>query len=319
MDDLARIAGVAKITISRALRNSESVNEKTREKIQALAEKHGYRFNVSARNLRLRQSHTIAVIVEMTPSSDRPMSDPYPLELLGGVAQELSSTPYSILLTPRHAALPPAVQAADAVILLGQGVRREAVELLGRLRRPMVVWGASDPAEDYVVVGSNNYQGGMLAAERFLALGRHLPVFIGDTEHPEMSERYRGFEESFRARGITPFAVNPRRFTSEAGSELINGLLQKKVRFDAVFAASDLLAVGAIRRLVEAGLRIPDAISVIGFDDTQMGASFIPPLTSIHQNWREGGALLARKALGLINHDGVRSEVLPCHLVLRAT
>src|SRR5512140_2333877 len=80
MADLARLAGVSKITVSRALSENGIVSKRTREKVRALAAKHGYRLNVSARNLRLRTSHTIAVIVEMTPSVDRPMSDPYPLE-----------------------------------------------------------------------------------------------------------------------------------------------------------------------------------------------------------------------------------------------
>src|SRR5207244_2362929 len=84
MEDLAAMAGVSTITISRALRDSPLVTPETREKIRKLAEEQGYRFNISARNLRLRRSYSIAVVVEMTPAEDRPMSDPYPLELLGG-------------------------------------------------------------------------------------------------------------------------------------------------------------------------------------------------------------------------------------------
>jgi DNA-binding LacI/PurR family transcriptional regulator len=319
MDDLARIAGVAKITVSRALRDTGNVNDKTRERIRALAEKHGYRFNVSARNLRLRQSHTIAVIVEMTPSPDRPMFDSYPLELLGGIAQEISMTPYSILLTMRHDTLPPAIQAADALILLGQGVRQEAVHQFSRLHLPMVIWGAPVSRQDYIVVGGDNRQGGIITAERFIGMGRRRPVFIGDIDHPEIAERQAGFIESFKARGITPIVISQKGFTSDAGSEAIAGLLRRKTPFDAVLASSDLLAMGAIRSLMEAGRQIPDDVSVIGYDDMLTSASFIPPLTSVHQNWRDGGTLLARKAIKLLKNETVSSEVLPCHLVVRAT
>ena len=85
MEDLAKLAGVSKITVSRALRDSPLVTAETREKIRTLANEQGYRFNVSARNLRMGRSYSVAVVVEMTPVRGRPMSDPYPLELLGGI------------------------------------------------------------------------------------------------------------------------------------------------------------------------------------------------------------------------------------------
>ena len=96
MEDLAQLAGVSKITVSRALRNSPLVTEATRDKVRRVAEEQGYRFNVSARNLRMGRSYSVAVVVEMTPAKGRPMSDPYPLELLGGITQELTTAGYSV-------------------------------------------------------------------------------------------------------------------------------------------------------------------------------------------------------------------------------
>ena len=319
MADLARLAGVSKITVSRALSENGIVAAGTRDKVRALAAEHGYKLNVSARNLRLRQSHTIAVIVEMKPSVNRPMSDPYPLELLGGIAQELATANYSVLLTTRPGALAPAVQAADAVILLGQGARQQAVHLFDRLRLPMVVWGAPGADEAHVVVGSDNRQGGASAAERFVALGRHHPVFLGDTDHAEMAERHAGFVKHLKTHGIAPIIIDHKAFTAESGFEAVAGLLRKKTRFDAVFAINDLLAMGAVRALIEAGLRVPEDVTVIGYDDTPLGAAFIPPLTSVHQNWHEGGVLLARKALALFRGEKVTSETLPSRLVVRTT
>ena len=319
MADLARIAGVSKITVSRALSENGVVNERTRETVRALAAKHGYKLNVSARNLRLRKSHTIAVIVEMTPSVNRPMSDPYPLELLGGIAQELATVNYSVLLTTRQGALAPAVQAADAVILLGQGAKQQAVHLFDRLRLPMVVWGAPSRGDAHIVVGSDNRLGGASAADRFLSLGRRHPVFIGDTDHPEMAERYAGFAERLKTHGIAPIAVNHKAFTAESAIEAVQSLLRRKTRFDAVFAINDLLAMGAIRALIELGHHVPEDVSVIGYDDTPLGAAFIPPLSSVHQNWHDGGVLLARKALALFRGEHVQSEILPSRLVVRAT
>ncbi len=319
MADLARIAGVSKITVSRALSENGIVNARTRETVRALAAEHGYKLNVSARNLRLRQSHTVAVIVEMTPSVTRPMFDPYPLELLGGIAQELAAANYSVLLTTRQGALAPAVQAADAVILLGQGAKQQAVHVFDRLRLPMVVWGAPSPGDEHIVVGSDNRQGGASAAERFLSLERRHPVFLGDTDHPEMAERHAGFVERLATRNIHPIVLNYKPFTAQSGIEAVQSLLRKKARFDAIFTCNDLQAMGAIRALIELGHRVPEDISVIGYDDTPLGAAFIPPLSSVHQNWREGGILLARKALALSRGESVHSETLPSRLVVRAT
>jgi len=319
MADLARIAGVSKITVSRALGDSGIVKVNTRERVRALAAKHGYKLNVSARNLRLRQSHTVAVIVEMNPTANRPMYDPYPLELLGGILQELTATHYSALLTTRHGAMAPAVQAADALVLLGQGAHEDAVRAFDKLNRPMVVWGAAGPDEGHVVVGSDNRGGGASVAERFVSIGRRHPLFLGDTDHPEIAERFAGFAATLKTHDIVPAAVGLSAFTAAAGLGAVESLARKKIHFDAIFACNDLVAMGAIRALIELGMRVPEDVSVIGYDDTPVGAAFIPPLSSINQNWRDGGILLARKALALIRGEPAQSAVMPSRLVLRTT
>jgi len=319
MADLARLAGVSKITISRAFSGKGPVNESTRSKILRLADKHRYKLNASAQSLRLRRSHTVAVVVEMVPSAERPMSGAYPLELLGGIMQELSESNFSALLTTRHGATLPAIQSADALILLGQGPHRDAVRVFDQFRLPMVVWGASPDGDNHIVVGSDNRQGGALAAARIVAIGRRHPVFIGDTDHPEFQERYSGFATTLAAHGIKPSVHRSRDFTVDAGFLAAKQLRRRHPRVDSVFAGSDLLAMGAIRGLNELGLRVPDDVSVVGYDDSLAGATFIPPLTSIHQNWTEGGRLLARKALALIKGDAPTSETLPTFLVARGT
>ena len=207
MADLADLAGVSKITVSRALADSPLVTPETRERIQQLARDHGYKLNVSARNLRLRRSHTVAVIVEMKPSSDRTMLDPYPLTLLGGIAQELTAAGYSVLLTTRQGAAAAAVQAADGLILLGQGVRQDAVRRFDKLGLPMVVWGAHSDEDAHAVVGSDNRMGGRLVAEHFLRQGRRHPVFVGNPSHPEIFERLNGFVDTLTAHGVKPLLL----------------------------------------------------------------------------------------------------------------
>ena len=207
MADLAELAGVSAITVSRALRDSPLVNPETRQRIKELAERQGYHFNISARNLRLRRSMTVAVVVEMKPTIERQMSGPYPLDLLGGISQELTSAGYSVLLTSLQGGALPSVQAADGVILLGQGAHEDAMHEVRRWGRPMVVWGAVSRHESQIVVGSDNHRGGKLAAERFLALGRRRPVFLGDSAHGEFAERLEGFQQTLAGHGIEALTI----------------------------------------------------------------------------------------------------------------
>ncbi len=319
MADLAKVAGVSAITVSRALRDSPLVNAETRERVRKVAQQYGYSFNVSARNLRLRRSMTVAVVVEMKPTVERQMSGPYPLDLLGGITQELTTTGYSVLLTSLQGGALPNVQAADGVILLGQGAHEDAMHEVQRWGRPMVVWGAVSRHESQVVVGSDNRRGGALAAERFIALGRRRPAFLGDPAHGEFAERLEGFTDAMARHGITPLAPSVSSFTVSAGAEAVHALLEKQPQVDALFAASDLLAIGAIRALIERGRRVPEDVSVIGYDDTPLGATYVPPLSSVHQNFIDAGVLLARKVRALIEGEVAVSETLPTHLVVRAT
>ena len=319
MADLARLAGTSKITVSRALADSPLVNPDTRARIQAIAREHGYKLNVSARNLRLRRSHTIAVIVEMKPSSDRSMLDPYPLNLLGGITQELTTAGYSVLLTTRHEANAAAVHAADGLILLGQGAHQDAVRRFDKLGLPMVVWGAPSNHDDHVVVGSNNRQGGTLVAEHFVTIGRKHPVFVGNPSHPEILDRLNGFVDTLAEHGIKPLLMRRDEFTMAAGIDAVHSLVAREAEFDSIFACSDLLAIGAIRALEELDKSAPRDVSVVGYDDTPLSASFLPALSTVRQDWQEGGTLLARKVLALIQGQNAQSETLPVTLVLRAT
>ncbi len=319
MEDLAKLAGVSTITVSRALRDSPLVTEQTREKVRKIAEEQGYRLNVNARNLRMRRSYSVAVVVEMTPVKGRPMSDPYPLELLGGITQELTTHGYSVVLTSKQLMDTAPVQGADGLILLGQGSHGEAVRVLQKTGLPLVVWGAPEAGSAYLVIGSDNRTGGASASQRFLEQGRRRLLFLGDVDHAEVQERCAGFVDAIGDAGTVQI-VKPRAFTFEAGFDSIAALMTKKrAPFDGVFAASDLLAMGAIRALAEHQVRVPDDVSVIGYDDTPGAASFVPPLTSVHQYLRDGGVLLARKMLSLIHGEEVTSETLPTKLMVRQT
>lgn len=319
MNDIARLAGVSPITVSRALRNSPLVTQATCEKIHRIAAETGYRFNPHARNLRMRRSYSVAVVVEMTTRTGRPMSDPYPLELLGAITQELTTSGYSAVLTSTQLMNNSQVQGSEGLILLGQGLQGSAVRMIETTGLPTVVWGARDADSAHVIVGSDNWRGGASAAEHFTAIGRKKFIFLGDVGHAEVRERCAGFIGAVGSSG-TVHIIRPQAFTFEAGFDSLAAVLKTKGHiYDGIFAASDTLAMGAIAALAAHNLRVPEQVSVIGYDDTPAAASFIPALTSVHQNLYEGGILLAKKVLALINGEQVESEVLPTQLVVRKT
>ncbi|MFP5390979.1 MAG: substrate-binding domain-containing protein, partial [Gammaproteobacteria bacterium] len=180
--------------------------------------------------------------------------------------------------------------------------------------------GAPEENDDsYIVIGSDNRAGGASAAQRFVEQGRRRLVFLGDVDHAEVRERCAGFIDTIGEQGAVHI-IRPRAFTFEAGFDSIVAALKKKnAAIDGVFAASDLLAMGAIRALTEHHLRVPEDVSVIGYDDTPAAATFVPPLTSVHQYLRDGGVLLARKMLSVVKGEATSSEKLPTALIVRAT
>jgi DNA-binding LacI/PurR family transcriptional regulator len=320
MDDLAAMAGVSKVTVSRALSGSPLVASDTRTKIRELATQHGYHVNPHARSLRMRKNYTVAVVVEMDPTPERPMSDPYPLEILGGVSQRLTTAGYNLLLTTTQSLGDDQVRSVDGAILLGQGAWDAAARRLEALGLPLVVWGAGRGDQGYVVVGTDNRQGGALAAERLLTLGRKRMAFLGDTDHAEAAARLSGFSQVIAAAGGELVACVSCPFTFAGGFNAAEAALASSAEpFDGLFCASDLIAMGAIRSLNDHRLLVPGDVSVIGYDDTPVAASFVPAITSIHQSWREGGVLMAEKILALIDGKTACSETLPARISIRTS
>ena len=203
MEDLAVLAGVSKITVSRALRDSSLVRESVRERIKALSLEHGYRLNAAARSLRTQRAHSITAAIEMDPTTDRPLSEPMVLIVIGALLHAFASRGYRLVLTTRSEALSSNVLDTEGVILMGLGPNDEAIQQMQRFNLPLVVWGSSRPASDKVVfLGSDNVEGGRLIGEHLKGLGRKRILFLGDTVHTEVAERLAGLTEAMAGHGV---------------------------------------------------------------------------------------------------------------------
>ncbi len=325
MADIARMAGVSESTVSRALAGSDLVAEKTRKRITELASAADYTINESARSLRLKKTKTIEVVIPIESHHRQHISDPFFLDLLGALADAIADRDYDMLLSK----IPPWSKEkrsnalvsgrADGIIIIGQGRRRSELKEFARAHRRVVVWGAHIDGGDYAVVGSDNREGGRLAAAHLLSLGRKRIAFLGDVSLPEIKLRHAGYVDALKEAGMAldnSLTFNA-PFDSEEAFVTANKLIESRVKVDAVFAASDVIAMSAIAAFRNAGASVPEDVSVVGYDDIFSSAWYSPAITTVSQSIHEGGEVLVKSLFEIMSGGTASSFVLPPKLVVR--
>jgi DNA-binding LacI/PurR family transcriptional regulator len=327
--DIAHRAGVSQATVSRALRNSPLVNPETRARIQRIAREMNYRVDRNAAGLRSQQSNTVALLFYQDPTSDDSQINPFFLTVLGHVTRCATARGFDVLVSFQQLSddwLNEYVVSnrADGIILLGYGDYGRIADRLQRLRLeglPFTIWGATVPELEGHAVGCDNVAGGRLATEHLLGLGRRDIAFVGSAtdDAPEFKLRHRGYSEALRAAGVEPdpallaVTVNQENRACEATQALIDSGRP----FDALFAASDLIAFGAMKCLKRNGIDIPGQVSVVGFDDLPASNYFSPALTTVRQDTRQASEAMLDNLLKMITGETVSSPLVPISLVVR--
>jgi DNA-binding LacI/PurR family transcriptional regulator len=325
MEDIAQLAGVSRSTVSRALSHSPVVNLETRERIERLARSLKYSINVGARNLRLQQNRTVAVVLPFDANTHQSVSDPFFVSLMGSLADALTARGYDMLVSRIDAERLDlagdlaASGRAIGVILVGQWHHHDQINDLAARRSPIVVWGAHLPQQFYCTIGGDNIAGGILATEHLLATGNRRIAFFGDIGLPEVGHRFAGYEQALSRNGVACAAelVCHTPFVDGSACAAVAALIDKGIRFDAIFASSDLLAMEAIRALRERGLRVPHDFAVVGYDDIAVARYYHPSLTTIRQPVTSGGEALVEALLKLLDGKRVASQILPTELIVR--
>lgn len=327
--DIAHLAGVSQPTVSRALRGSPMVNAETRERILAIARELNYKVDKNASSLRLRNAGTLALLFFEDPTNDDSLINPFFHAMLGSITRACALRGYDLLVSFQQ--LSTDWQAdyedsnkADGIILLGYGDYHESRERLQRLVEQgthFVRWGASLPDQPGVSIGSDNFQGGFDITAHLLDQGCRRIAFVGhaSSHYPEFEQRYRGHVEAMQARGLTaePSLQHDAITTEQSGFDACQALLARGERIDGLCAASDLIAIGAMRALREHGLRVPEDVAVTGFDDIPLAASVSPPLSTVQQDTKQAGHLLVEKLLALIEGQPVEGQSIAVKQVLR--
>jgi len=327
MADIARLAGVSTGTVSRALSGSPLVNEETRTRIAELAKSLNYVVNVGAKNLRLGQNRTVAVVIPVDSETRQHLTDPFLLGIMGSIADALTERGYDMLLTRVDAerldlaAEPVETGRAIGAILVGQARHHDQLNELAVRKMPIVVWGAHLDRQLYSVVGGDNRRGGYLATRHLLEIGRRRIAFLGDIGLAEVALRYEGYQQALAEFDLAPVPalVQEVSFLPESGGQAVDKMLEEQTAFDAIFACSDLLAMTAMVALHKQGIKVPADVSVIGYDDIQMAPHFNPPLTTVRQPIDQAGRALVESLVALIGGDAPKPVLLETDLIVRAT
>jgi DNA-binding LacI/PurR family transcriptional regulator len=327
--DIAYLAGVSQPTVSRALRGSPTVNEETRKRILAIANELNYKVDKNAASLRRQQSYTLALLFFEDPTLDDSLINPFFLSMLGSLTRACGAKGYDLIVSFQeqsgnwHAEYEDSKK-ADGIILLGYG---DYVEYSTRLNELVeqgthfVRWGAVSPDQPGISIGCDNKQGGTDLTRHLIDQGCHRIGFVGSaSEHyPEFLERYRGYAQALHEAGLEadPELQVDAITTERSGYEAANRLMERKAEFDALFCASDLIAIGAMRALQEKGFAIPRDAVIAGFDDIPVASFTNPSLTTVQQDTKTAANLLVETLLALIQGETVQSTTISAPVVIR--
>ena len=325
MADIARIAGVSKSTVSRALADSPLVNESTKSLIRDIAQHHGYRVNIAARNFRLKESLTVALLIPEAEGVDWTISDAFFLEMTAAIAEALDQRGHALLLTRATPQSGEWIEEfvrrrqADGIILIGQGSQHAVIENIARTFRGISVWGEAIPGSSYPAVGTDNLLGGQRATEHLIQRGCKNIAFVGYEPAPEVEARYQGYCAALEGAGLS----QKKTLTfgalvgSASSSAVLANIIKKSPQIDGVFAASDQQAVALMTALQQNGISVPKQCAVVGYDDLPIAHWYHPALTTVHQSRTLGAQILVDNLLAGIEGRDTSNVKLDPELIIR--
>lgn len=319
--EIAAIAKVSVATVSRALQRPELVSEETRQRIHEVVKRLGYTPNALARNLRTARTR---LIIALLPD----IANPFFSEVIRGIEQVAHENGYSVLLGETQSSLVReqayadmvAARQADGIITMSHRV--PAISIDGRL--PVV--NACEYVKDKKIssVYIDNVAAAGAAVDYLVALGHRDIAFIaGPSSSPICVDREQGYQLALQRAKISASSALTvvGDFSIEAGERAIDLLLSQRQSFSAVFCSNDEMAIGAMRALISHGLRVPEDVSVVGFDDIRFARYTSPPLTTVAQPKNALGREAMTMLIELLNDPQVppRKRVLSADLVVRGS
>jgi DNA-binding LacI/PurR family transcriptional regulator len=305
--DIARLAHVSHPTVSRALQNSPLVKPQTAERIRQIAEQAGYHASAVARGLVTRRTRTIGLVVTTA-------ADPFTSEVFSGIEQEAHDRGYCVFLAESYADPESerkivqtfAERRVDGIIVTSSRVGALYLPLLSEMMVPIVLVNNQHPGSFVHSVMIRNQEGVRAAAKHLIALGHRRIAYLGDQSgYQSDAERCAGYREALEAAGIefTAELMAPGDGKPGGGLRAMDQLLAMAHPPTAVCCYNDMTALGAMRSIRLRGLRVPEDISVVGFDDLFIASYLQPPLTTVRQPMRRMGQLAMDSLFKLMSGD----------------
>ena len=317
---VAQQAGVSPSTVSRILNGTAQVSKEKQALVKAVIEELGFRPDPAARSLAGGRTMSMGVLTQFIDS-------PYYGEALRGIEDELHKANYVPLFVSGHWN---EHEEKDRLFMLQERKVDGIIVLTGKLadatlidmatKVPVVVTGRRLSAPNLFSIDFDNAEGACLAVRHLHALGHHRVAFIsGPMDHPDADERLQGYKSEIKKKDMAddPQLVIASDYQEAGGFRAMNSLLDARVQFTAVITANDQMAYGARLALHRAGLRVPEDVSLIGFDDLPHSAFTLPPLTSVRQSVYEIGASAAKAMFNLLNKQNPPSKLVEAELVVR--
>ncbi|MGA8015185.1 MAG: LacI family DNA-binding transcriptional regulator [Candidatus Dormiibacterota bacterium] len=318
---VAKLAGVSRATASRALTGNPRVSPSALRAVERAAQKLGYVPNAAARTLTTGRTDTVALVI--AEPTQMVFGDPFFGRLVRGIGDVIADNEKQlILLMPQSSEAKRLVRYVleghvDGALLASLHQGHPLPELLAKRGIPFVIGGRPAHPDRFSYVDVDNVGGARAAVGHLVSMGRRtIATICGPSDMPAGQDRRLGYRLAIEAAGPARDAglEEPTSFSREGGIAAMRRLLQRRPGLDAVFAASDLQASGALQVLAEAGRRVPEDVAVVGFDDHPFAASMHPQLSSVHQPIEAMGHEMARLLL-----ETMRSPRQPPRRVLLGT
>jgi DNA-binding LacI/PurR family transcriptional regulator len=311
MDDVAAKAGVSRALVSLVMRDSPRVSDNSRHKVLAAANELGYRPNIVARNLASGQTNTIGVMLN-------DLHNPYFTELAEGVAAAASDAGMEVLITSgwqreagEHAAIETLLNLrADGIVVGAARFSREIFDEVAQQTPTVAVSNFDEPDAMDTVCNDETY-GAELIVEHLTSLGHTRIAHIDAGTSPGAPERRRSFISSMSARGLAPIVFDG-DFNEHAGRDAAMQLMKLNDPPTAIFAANDLSATGVLAHLRSIGARVPDDVSIVGYDDTVLAGLGVLSLTTVHQPRQ----LFGQRATELLI-ERIKGRTAPTHELIK--
>lgn len=307
--EIAEAAGVSKATVSRVLNDSNAVSEETRKKVLEIIKETNFRPNSVARSLSLKKSHLIGIILP-------DLSNPVFSKIIAGAESYIRNKDYSLLITATDFDIDMKIEhinimkdkGVDGLILVTDHGSEEFHKTLVEFEKPIIMIGSDSSLPSIPTIKIDNYKASQDAVQYLIDIGhKKIGMIRGPlSDYHSGKQRFLGYRDKLNCYGYySEEFVKEGWYTFDDGYSAMESFIKKGHLPTAIFCASDLLAIGAIKCCIENGINVPDEISFVGFDDVDIARMYNPSLTTIRQPFEEQGDLAIRIMIDMIENKSI--------------